>query len=358
MFSIGPERIHGFTVRMMRMAGSIPGMKWIIGCCCRVRNPLLEREVLGMKFSNPVGVAAGFDKNAEIFDVLSSMGFGFVEVGAITPKPQIGNPKPRLFRLPKDGAVINRMGFNNRGMDNAIAGLRSRRKGRSIVGANIGKNSFTSNENAPSDYLKLFRSLYEYVDYFVVNVSCPNVKNIAQLQSKENILSILEPFFDFRRGQNHYCPVLVKISPDLSFEQLDDIIDVLIDTPLDGIVAVNTTTSRDGLHTGSEQIEKIGAGGLSGAPLKKRALEMVSYVHRKTEGRYPIIGVGGIMNEQDALDMLHAGADLIQIYTGMIYQGPMFVKRICKAIIADMEAGKGTFAKENTVSDKGAGASE
>ncbi len=337
LFSFGPERIHGLTVGMLRAVKHIPGAKFLAGCLFGIRHPALEREVLGMKFPNPVGVAAGFDKNAEIYDMLSALGFGYVEVGAITPKPQGGNPRPRLFRLPKDGAIVNRMGFNNKGMDNAIAHLR--KGSRTPIGANIGKNTATPNDTAPADYLKLFRSLYEYVDYFVVNVSCPNVKNIGQLQSKENILSILEPFFDFRRGQNHYRPVLVKISPDLSFEQIDDIIDVLVDTPLDGIVATNTTTSREGLNTPAEQIEKIGAGGLSGRPLKKRALEIVRYVHEKTEGRYPIIGVGGIMNEQDALDMLHAGADLIQIYTGMIYEGPSLVRRICKAIIAESRSG-------------------
>ncbi len=330
LFLFSPERIHTITVGILRLLGHIPGMRFLAGLFFRVKNPALQREVLGIKFPNPVGLAAGFDKNAEVYDMLSAFGFGFVEVGAITPKPQSGNPRPRLFRLPQDEAVINRMGFNNKGMDSAIARLR--RGSRIPIGANIGKNTATPNDMAPADYLKLFRSLYEYVDYFVVNVSCPNVKNIGQLQSKENILSILEPFFDFRRGQNTYRPVLVKISPDLSFGQIDDIIEVLIDTPLDGIVATNTTTSREGLHSSEQQIGKIGAGGLSGRPLKERALEIVRYVHEKTEGRYPIIGVGGVMNEQDALDMLDAGADLIQIYTGFIYGGPSMVRRICKAI--------------------------
>jgi len=338
LFLFGPERIHSVTVGLLRILEHIPGMRFLVGLFFRENNPALQREVLGIKFPNPVGLAAGFDKNAEIYDMLSALGFGFVEVGAVTPKPQSGNPRPRLFRLTQDEAIVNRMGFNNKGMENAISHLR--RGSRIPIGANIGKNTATPNDTAPADYLKLFRSLYEYVDYFVVNVSCPNVKDIGRLQSKENILSILEPFFDFCRGQNTYRPVLVKISPDLSFGQIDDIIEVLIDTPLDGIVAANTTTSRAGLRTSGRQIEKIGAGGLSGRPLKERALEIVRYVHEKTEGRYPIIGVGGVMDEQDALDMLDAGADLVQIYTGLIYRGPSLVRRICKALVQREAAAK------------------
>ena len=334
LFLLNPEQVHHLTIRLLRLLDAIPGMRWIIRQLFAYHGPSLEKEVLGMKFPNPIGLAAGFDKNAEIPDMLGAFGFGFVEVGAITPKPQPGNPKPRLFRLPKDRAIINRMGFNNRGMEYAIANLR-RRKGNLIVGANIGKNSATPNECAGNDYLKLFRSLYEYVDYFVVNVSCPNVADITELQNKAYISQILEPFFEFRRGQNQYRPVLVKISPDLTWEQIDEIIDVLMNTPLDGLVATNTTSSRKGLTSSEKQVEAIGNGGLSGAPLTDRAIEVIRYLYEKTEGRYPIIGVGGIMTPEDALAMLRAGADLVQVYTGMIYEGPGFVRNICRTLEAE-----------------------
>lgn len=316
---------------MLRMAHYIPGCETFLRAVYRVKHPVLEREVFGIKFPNPVGVAAGFDKNAEVYGELESLGFGFVEVGTVTPKPQSGNPKPRLFRLPKDRALINRMGFNNLGMEHVADNLRSRNT-KQIIGANLGKNTLTPNDAAPADYLKLFRGLYEYVDYFVINVSCPNITDLTSLQEKGNLHEILAPLTEFRRGQNNYRPILLKISPDLTTVQIDDMIEVMVSGGIDGIVATNTSTGRSGLTASEEELARIGRGGLSGAPLTKRAVEVVRYIHEKTEGRFPIIGVGGIMTEEDALEMFRAGASLIQVYTGFIYNGPKFVKKICKRL--------------------------
>lgn len=332
LFRFNPERIHHWTVGTLRFAGRVPVVRGIIRRMFTLTDPRLERDVLGMKFPNPVGMAAGFDKDATVYKELGMLGFGFVEVGTITPLGQPGNPKPRSFRLPKDKALINRMGFNNKGMENAANNLRGRKE-RPIIGVNIGKNTLTSNESAPQDYLKLFRGLYEFADYFVVNVSCPNVAGLAKLQTADYLLSIVEPLLEFRRGQNEYRPILVKISPDLTHEEIDAVVKVVVDTLVDGVVATNTTTNREGLHISRKKLDQIGNGGVSGAPLTRRAIEMVRYVHEKTEGRYPIIGTGGMMTEQDVLDMLDAGADLVQIYTGLIYNGPGFVKRICKALL-------------------------
>ena len=317
LFELSPELIHRIVVVMLRVVHYVPGARQLLRTCFTVRHPSLEREVFGIKFPNPVGIAAGFDKDAEVYDELLSLGFGFTEVGTVTPKGQPGNPRPRLFRLPLDEALINRMGFNNRGMENAVRNLRHRKR-RQVIGASLGKNTATPNESAPADYLKLFRSLYQYVDYFVINVSCPNVRNLTHLQDKETLKEILRGLLDFRRGQNQYRPILLKISPDLTTAQLDDVIALMQEGGIDGIVATNTTTSREGLATDSRTLADIGNGGVSGAPLTRRSLETVRYIHEKTEGRFPIIGVGGIMTEDDAVAMLDAGADLIQVYTGFI----------------------------------------
>lgn len=335
LFMFGPETAHKITSSLIRFAGWLPFGRLIIGMFCKVKHPSLQREVLGIKFPNPIGVAAGLDKDATFYQELSAMGFGFIEVGAVTPRPQPGNEKPRCFRLPKDRALINRFGFNNKGMEAMAERLKAERKKGIVVGVNLGKNTDTPNENAATDYLKSFRTLYDSADYFVVNVSCPNVQNIGKLQNKDSIKEILEPMFDFRRGQNNYRPILVKVSPDLNFTQLDEIVDVLVETPLDGLVATNTTTSRDTLQTSSRKVNRIGRGGLSGAPLHKRAVDMVHYLRVKTNGNYPIIGVGGIMSVEDAQEMLNAGADLIQLYTGFIYEGPSLVKNICKSLIKE-----------------------
>lgn len=299
-----------------------------------ISHPLLEREVFGIRFHNPVGIAAGFDRDMKHYRQLSAMGFGFVEGGTITPRPQPGSLKPRIFRLPKDGALINRVGFRNRGMDNALDNLRRRGNRRYvIVGANIAKNTLTQSTMASNDYLRLFRNLYQYVDYFVVNVSTPTVANLAQVQNKESIESILNPLLDFRRGQSQYRPLLLKVSPDWSRQQIDDVIGILIDTQLDGLVVAGASSSREGLTTDAQTLNRIGNGGLSGRPLFEKNLELIRYVAAQTHGRYPIIGSGGILSPEDAAAMLDAGASLIEIYTGLVYNGPKFVKNICKHLI-------------------------
>lgn len=330
LFRFSPEWVHHVTISLVKVVSHIP----LMGLFLRLfydRGTKIEREVFGLTFKNPIGIAAGFDKNAEVYNQMGNLGFGFVEVGTVTPKAQEGNPKPRLFRLPKDRAIINRMGFNNRGIESVIGNMRRKEK-KLIVGVSLGKNTHTSNEQAPADYLKVFRNLYQYADYFTVNVSCPNVANVTALQNTENIKAIIKDLLDFRRGQNQYRPILLKISPDLSFQQIDDIIDVVRELSLDGIVATNTTVSRERLTTPSKEVENIGKGGLSGAPLTDRALDVVRYIHIKTEGRYPIIGVGGIMTPEDAAAMLRAGASLVQVYTGLIYEGPAFARKICREI--------------------------
>lgn len=331
LFKLSPETIHHIMIGALRIAGIIPGCNALVRMFFTMKHSSLEREVFGIKFPNPIGLAAGFDKDAEVYKSVAALGFGFVEIGTVTPKPQPGNPRPRIFRLVKDNAIINRMGFNNRGIDCAVRNLRDKGD-KVIVGGNIGKNTLTPNENAPSDYLKVFRNLYQYVDYFVVNVSCPNVAAMTSLQNTHSLMEILEGLFDFRRGQNQFRPILLKISPDLTTEQLDDIIELLMTTPLDGLVATNTTTSREGLQTDPKLVNAIGNGGLSGAPLTERSIEMIRYIHTKTEGRYPIIGVGGVMSPSDAVRMFEAGASLVQVYTGFIYEGPCFVKSICKKL--------------------------
>ena len=338
LFCFSAESIHRFVAGCLRLSRRI-GFLPLIRAMYTYKHPSLEREVFGIRFSNPIGLAAGFDKNGDLYREMSALGFGFVEVGTVTPKPQPGNPKPRIFRLKQDKALINRMGFPNKGLENMVLNLRKRNR-KMVIGVNLGKNSLTTNDEAPADYLKLFRSLYEYADYFVVNVSCPNVKDITELQNPDNLNAILEGLFEFRRGQNNYRPILLKISPELTFSQIDSIVKILIDTPLDGLVATNTTTSREGLTTDKRIIEKIGNGGLSGAPLTERTIEVIKYLSEKTEGYYPIIGVGGIMKAEDAQRMLEAGASLVQVYSGFIYEGPGFAKRICKYLKPANESGK------------------
>lgn len=340
LFLFSPEAIHIILVRMIILMKWIPLALPVTRLFCSVRNKSLEREVFGIRFSNPVGIAAGFDKNGHIYNQIDAFGFGFTESGTITPKPQVGNPRPRIFRIVKDKAIINRMGFPSQGVKTAVKYLQKRTNKRIIIGGNIGKNSSTQNTAASDDYLTCFRALYDVVDYFVVNVSCPNVCNLTKLQNKDDLHKILDGIVDFRRGQNEYRPILLKISPDLTNQQLDDTIEVMKECNLDGIVAVNTTTSREGLTIPPEKIAAIGNGGMSGAPLTRRALEVVRYVHKKTEGNFPIIGVGGIMSVEDALAMLDAGASLIQVYTGFIYNGPCFAKRICKELIKRANAEK------------------
>ncbi|MEQ2545311.1 quinone-dependent dihydroorotate dehydrogenase [Alistipes intestinihominis] len=336
LFSLNIERAHHIVLLMLRIFGLIPGGRWLLRKCYAVEHPALEREVFGMRFANPVGIAAGFDRNGEAYRELAALGFGFVEVGTVTPRPQAGNPRPRVFRLPKDNAIINRIGLSNRGLETAIRHLRHPHGGV-IVGCNIGKNTSTPAENAPADYLKLFRNLYQYADYFTVNISCDNSCREGATHTREHILQILNPLFDFRRGQNQYRPVMLKISPDMTDEVIDRITDVLMETPLDGIVATNGSHGREGLRTSRTTLEKIGSGRLSGAPLTRRAVEIVRRIHTRSGGTYPIIGVGGLMSADDVRAMLNAGADLVQLYTGYIYEGPGLVRNVCRALIDEAE---------------------
>lgn len=334
LFSMNIERAHRTVLWLLRIIGKIPGGRWLLRRNYSIDHPTLEREVFGLKFRNPIGIAAGFDSNAEVFSELCDLGFGFVEIGTVTPLPQPGLPRPRIFRLPKDQAIINRTGLFNKGLNRAVAQLRHRHD-RLIIGANIGKNALTHPAQVPADYLRLFRSLYQYVDYFTINVCCDNCMEVDVSQDTTHLMKILTPLFDFRRGQNQYRPILIKISPDLSDEKIDEITDLMLSTPLDGIVAVNGTFSHEGLHTSDEALEDIGNGRLSGAPLTKRALEVVKRIHDRSHGCYPIIGVGGLMTPEDVKNMLAAGASLVQLYTGYIYEGPILVKRICESLIAE-----------------------
>lgn len=336
LFSLNIERAHHIVLLMLRIFGLIPGGRWLLRKCYAVEHPALEREVFGMRFANPVGIAAGFDRNGEAYRELAALGFGFVEVGTVTPRPQAGNPRPRVFRLPKDNAIINRIGLSNRGLETAIRHLR-RPHGGVIVGCNIGKNTSTPAENAPADYLKLFRNLYQYADYFTVNISCDNSCREGTTHTRTHILQILDPLFDFRRGQNQYRPIMLKVSPDMSDEVIDEISDILLETPLDGIVATNGSHGREGLRTSRTTLEKIGSGRLSGAPLTRRAVEIVRRIHTRSGGTYPIIGVGGLMSADDVRAMLNAGADLVQLYTGYIYEGPGLVRNVCRALIDEAE---------------------
>lgn len=299
----------------------------------RVEDKRLKKTLFGIDFENPVGLAAGFDKNASMYDDLAYCGFGFIEVGTVTPKGQLGNEKPRLFRLKEDAAIINRMGFNNNGVENAVENLR-KRKTKIIIGGNIGKNKVTPNEDATSDYVKTFNALFDYVDYFVVNVSSPNTPNLRELQGKEPLTKLLKTLQELNSTKPKRKPILLKIAPDLTDNQLDDIIEIVADVSLDGIIATNTTISRGNLKTSNERIKEIGAGGLSGKPVGSRSTEVIKYLSTKSNKAFPIIGVGGIHSAEDALEKLDAGADLVQLYTGFIYEGPKLVKDINKALIA------------------------
>lgn len=331
LFLVDPEVIHHFIFRVLFIKGKIPGFKTISGWFFTFRHKSLEKEIFGLKFKNPVGLAAGFDKDAKLIDELACFGFGFIEIGTLTPRPQPGNDRPRLFRLPKDQALINRMGFNNEGVRPAVERLK-KRSTNVIVGGNIGKNKDTPNEKAFADYMECFEALYPYVDYFVVNVSSPNTPGLRELQDKEPLKRLLMHVKGLSRSKDKVKPVLLKIAPDLTNPQLDDIVEILKETKTDGVIATNTTINRIGLTTTGEELEAIGSGGLSGKPLKSRATEVIAYLRQSLGTGFPIIGVGGIMTPEDAVEKLRAGADLIQIYTGFVYEGPGFVRRINKAI--------------------------
>lgn len=336
LFLFQPETIHHFIVSILKIGFKIPGIPFLIRLYYSVNDVRLKTNFLGLEFNNPVGFAAGFDKNAEVYNQFSHFGFSFIEIGTVTPKPQPGNPKPRSFRIVKDGGLINRMGFNNKGVENAVRQLKDK-KHRVIIGGNIGKNTLTPNENALDDYVFCFEKIYDHVDYVVVNLSCPNIKDLHKLQDADSTIKILNTLCEKRQNKSVKKPILLKISPDLTDNQLDDVIETFRITTIDGIVATNTTTSREGLLTDNETIEKIGNGGLSGKPLTKRSTEIIKYLTEKSNGTIPIIGVGGIMSVEDALEKLDAGAKLIQLYTGFIYEGPGFVKEINKALLKRMK---------------------
>jgi dihydroorotate dehydrogenase len=332
-FLFNPERIHHATFTLLRLTLALPGFKGFFKYWFCIEDERLKTEVFGIQFPNPVGLAAGFDKDAKLFNELEYVGFGFVEIGTVTPVAQPGNPKPRLFRLPKDEALINRMGFNNGGVEAAAIRL-SHRKTKIIIGGNIGKNKVTPNENALSDYVTCFEELYDYVDYFVVNVSSPNTPNLRALQEKEPLKALLGELMNLNQTKPVQKPILLKIAPDLTHDQLDDIIEIVGETKIAGIIATNTTIAREPLITDKSMVEAIGAGGLSGKPVKDKSTEVIRYLSQKSGGSFPIVGVGGIHSEQDALEKLAAGASLVQLYTGYIYEGPGLIKRINKAILA------------------------
>ena len=329
LFFFDPEKIHHFSFAIIRWSSKIPGISFLIRKLYNVEHPKLERTVFGLTFKNPVGLAAGFDKDAKLYKELSNFGFGFIEIGTLTPKGQPGNPKKRLFRLIPDEAIINRMGFNNEGVDAAVERLK--KNSNILIGGNIGKNKVTPNENAVDDYIYCFEALFKHVDYFVVNVSSPNTPNLRALQEKEpltKLLSILKKRNDLKDQPK---PILLKIAPDLTEDQLLDIISIIDEVKIDGVIASNTTLSRANLKS-KETLTKE-AGGLSGKPVKNRSTEVIRFLNKKSNNSFPIIGVGGIHTPEDAIEKLEAGASLVQLYTGFIYEGPAAVRNINRAIL-------------------------
>ncbi len=330
LFRFNPETAHNMTFKALSCLRYVPFAKSIVRAIYHRDSPSLEKEVFGITFPNPVGLAGGLDKNGEYYNDLANFGFGFVEIGSLTPKPQDGNPKPRCWRVPADKAIINRFGINNKGVKNAVEHLKKVHP-EVIVAANISKNTTSINEDAAKDYETSFGLLYDFVDMFVVNVSCPNVVGLTSLQDISFLSDIVDKLLDLRMVYDTYKPILLKVSPDLAKEQLNDIIDYCLRSGIDGIVAGNTTRSREGLDSISqERIDEIGNGGMSGAPVHKKNLALVKYIHEKSAGKLPIIGVGGIMSPEDAQAMLDAGASLVEIYSGFVYEGPGLIKRIIK----------------------------
>lgn len=331
-FSMQPEKAHHVVTSGLKFFNKIWGSKAILESLYVVNDPVLETKLLGLTFKNPVGLAAGFDKNAEYIEDMAKLGFGFIEIGTVTPKPQPGNDKPRMFRLLNDEAIINRMGFNNKGVDVAAARLKYlKERNGVIIGGNIGKNKVTANQDAVNDYIYCFNSLYDYVDYFVVNVSSPNTPGLRDLQEKEPLMHILNSVQTINNKKAKPKPILLKIAPDLTWSQLDDIVDIVKETAIAGVIATNTTIERNGLQSELSLINQ--AGGVSGKPLTKKSTEVIKYLSDRSNKSFPIIGVGGIHSAEDALEKLAAGASLIQIYTGFIYEGPGLVTEICKGLI-------------------------
>ncbi|CAN5413464.1 quinone-dependent dihydroorotate dehydrogenase [soil metagenome] len=346
LFWFDAEQVHYFSMNMLRFILNFPFAEKII---CRKYTPEekgLVTNGFGLQFKNPVGLGAGFDKNAKYLRELSALGFGFVEIGTVTPLPQKGNPRPRLFRLPADRALINRMGFNNEGSKKIAARLKVYREGlgtqvdtqkqsQIIIGGNIGKNKATPNEEAWRDYMTCFEDLFDYVDYFVVNVSSPNTPGLRELQHKDFLLKILSALVSLNMQKANIKPLLLKISPDLNPEQFADAMNVVLQSEISGIVVANTTISRDSLITDKEKINKIGEGGLSGKPLSERSNALCTVVN-KTGGRnIPVIASGGIFNGKDAMERIRNGALLVQVWTGFIYEGPSIVKNICATLLKE-----------------------
>lgn len=332
LFQFDPEKVHYFTFSVIKRISKIPGVSAMIRSMFQVNDAKLERELFGIKFKNPVGLAAGFDKNAVLFNELADFGFGFIEIGTVTPKGQEGNPKQRLFRLKDDQGIINRMGFNNAGVEAAIENLK-KNKGKVIIGGNLGKNTGIPTEQYTQDYCDVFKELHPYVDYFVLNVSCPNVGSHAKLQDKDYLIELIQSVQKLNEQETVQKPILLKIAPDLNNQQLDEIVELVDETKIDGVIASNTSTNREGLKATENQLEAIGNGGLSGKPIADRSTQAIKYLSYASNKSFPIIGVGGIHSAQDALNKIEAGADLVQVYTGFIYEGPSLVKNINKAIL-------------------------
>ena len=331
-FLFDPEKIHYFTFSLVKFLSKIPFVSSIFRSLYQVNHKKLERNLFGLTFKNPVGLAAGFDKNAVLYNELADFGFGFIEIGTVTPEGQEGNPKKRLFRLKDDKGIINRMGFNNEGLQAAITQLK-KNKGKVIIGGNIGKNTATKPENYTADYTQCFEELHPYVDYFVLNVSCPNVSSHAKLEDADYLKELITEVQKINNSKSVQKPILLKIAPDLNTNQLDEIIELVAVTKIDGIIASNTSVDRTGLKASETRLKEIGNGGLSGQPIKEKSTKVIKYLADNSNKAFPIIGVGGIHSEKDALEKIDAGADLVQIYTGFIYEGPSLVKRINKAIL-------------------------
>ncbi|WP_435138752.1 quinone-dependent dihydroorotate dehydrogenase [Formosa sp. A9] len=331
-FKCDPERVHHFTFSMVRFLSKIPLIPSLFRALFTIEDKRLHTKVFGLTFKNPVGLAAGFDKNAVLYNELANFGFGFIEIGTVTPVGQEGNPKKRIFRLLEDQGLINRMGFNNEGVEAAISQLKKNKK-KLLIGGNIGKNTQTAPENYTADYLACFNALHPYVDYFVLNVSCPNVGSHAKLNDKDYLLELIQTVKTANNSFKIQKPILLKIAPDLNTVQLDEIIELVNETQLDGVIASNTSVDRSDLKTPTQTLEAIGNGGLSGQPIKDKSTKVIRYLSEKSNKAFPIIGVGGIHSAKDALEKLDAGATLVQIYTGFIYEGPSLIKQINKAIL-------------------------
>ena len=332
LFLFDPEKIHYITFSLIRFLCKVPLMPSIFRSIYKIEDKRLERTLFGITFKNPVGLAAGFDKNAVLFNELANFGFGFIEIGTVTPLGQEGNPKKRLFRLKEDNGIINRMGFNNDGLEIAIQQLK-KNKGKLIIGGNIGKNTQTSSENYTTDYELCFKGLYPFVDYFVLNVSCPNVGSHAKLNDKSYLIELISAIQKLNNQEIIQKPILLKIAPDLNNNQLDEIIELVAETKIDGVIASNTSTTRNNLKASNRLLKEIGNGGLSGQPIKELSTKVIKYLAQNSNKAFPIIGVGGIHSAEDALEKIEAGADLVQIYTGFIYEGPGLIKKINKALL-------------------------